>query len=294
MLFRLLEGSAALKDHEKTDVFRRDVPYSREFEPKLREARAAGAGKDAQALDAVRTELGDIGCAQPGVVIDLFLSYRDVKAFDKMLDLYREMDPVLKNTRLAREQHPFALNRAGLDEETEAVLAELIETRGPSSETCGLLGRVYKDRWQAAKKAGDGSAPGWADKAIGAYLKGLETEWRDAYPGVNAVTLIALADPQDPRIARLVPVVRYAVGKLERGAEDFWDYATLVELAAVAGDLDHAERTLPETLANLRQSWEAQTTARNLSLFRDALKGAGKDVTRLSTIIAALEGRTKA
>ena len=49
------------------------------------------------------------------------------------------------------------------------------------------------------------------EKAIGAYLSGFEADWRDAYPGINAVTLMELRDPPDPRRLEILPVVRYAV-----------------------------------------------------------------------------------
>src|SRR5262249_49284014 len=93
-----------------------------------------------------------------------------------------------------------------------AVLKQLIEARGPSSETYGLLGRVYKDRWDAACKAGDKQlARGLLDQAIDAYFKGFESDWRDAYPRINALTLMTLRRPPDPRAERLVPVIRYSV-----------------------------------------------------------------------------------
>ncbi len=295
-LFQLFNGFKRPEvDHSKTDIFRQEIAYSREFKTKLRQARGKGRGDDIAALDAVRAELNDIGAVEAGVAIDLFLSYRGAKAWDKMIDLYHEMDPVLQNTVLAREQYAFALNRAGQGEAAEAVLRKVIEDRGPSSETYGLLGRVYKDRWESARRAGDIAAPVWAEQAIESYLKGFEADWRDAYPGVNAVTLIALADPEDARVARLAPVVRYAVErKIERGSGDYWDYATLVELAAIAGKFDEAEKCLPRAVANLREPWEAETTARNLALIRDARREAGKDVARLDAIIAALEARAAA
>jgi hypothetical protein len=102
-LFRLLKGSTPPQvDHEKTDIFRRNVSYSREFKGKLRKARGAGAGKDVAALDSVRVELGDIGAAEAAVVLDLFLSYRGAKAGDRMTELYLEIDPVLQHTACAR------------------------------------------------------------------------------------------------------------------------------------------------------------------------------------------------
>ena len=293
-LFRYAEGwlKAPQVDHEKTDLFRRDVSYSREFKTKLRHARESGEGKAVAALDAVRAEIPDIGAAQAGVVIDLLLSYRGAEAYDRMIEIYGAMDPVIAHTTLAREQYAFALNRAGRSSDAEDVLTQLIEDRGASSETSGLLGRIYKDRWSAAKKANDPSANAWAENAIDAYLRGFEADWRDAYPGVNAVTLIALTEPNDPRIAQLAPVVRYAVErKLARGAGDYWDHATLLELAVHEGDMDRADKALSQALAALREGWEAKTTANNLSLIRKAWSGAGKDTIRLDAIIAALEAR---
>jgi hypothetical protein len=42
----------------------------------------------------------------------------------------------------------------------------VLRRNGPSSETYGLLGRVYKDRWEVAAKANDQSAPAQLEKAI--------------------------------------------------------------------------------------------------------------------------------
>ncbi len=279
-------------EHSKTDVFRQQVAYSRELKARLAQARGLKKGDNVAALDAIRTELGEIGTVESGVVIDLFLSYRAASAWNRMIELYHTMDPVLRNSVLPREQCAMALNRAGRGEEAEKILRELIEERGASSETYGLLGRVYKDRWDAARQADDLAAPAWAEEAIAAYLKGFEADWRDAYPGVNAVTVIALTDPEDTRIAGLAPVVRYAVERrIARGGADYWDYATLVELAVIAGELGEATKSLPKALAKLTEGWMAATTARNLSLIRKAWRDAGKDDSQLSKIIAALEAR---
>jgi hypothetical protein len=160
------------------------------------------------------------------------------------------------------------------------VLETLIEERGPSSETYGILGRVYKDRWEAAAKSGHSlRARGLLDKAIGAYLEGFETDWRDAYPGINAVTLMELRDPPDPRREALVPVVRYAVGRrLATGKPDYWDHATRLELAVLARDEADATTALADALASVREPWEPETTARNLRLIREARERRGESV----------------
>ena len=182
------------------------------------------------------------------------------------------MPPPLAATVMVQEQLALALNRAGRGEDAERVLTALLENRGPSSETYGILGRVYKDRWEAAARAGDRfRARSFLDKAIEAYQRGFETDWRDAYPGVNAVTLMELKEPPDPQRERLLPVVRYAVERrIAARKPDYWDYATLLEHAVLAEDEVEASRALGDALAASREIWERETTARNLGLIREA------------------------
>jgi hypothetical protein len=189
----------------------------------------------------------------------------------------------------------MALNRAGQGERAEQVLQDLIARRGPSSETYGILGRVYKDRWEAALKRGDQFlARGLLNQAIDAYLRGFESDSRDAYPGVNAVTLMELREPPDPRQGKLIPVVTYAVQRrIAAGKPDYWDHATLLELAVLANDRSAAETAAADALAVVREAWEPETTLRNLRLIREARERRNAAVDWVKSIEAALEQRTK-
>lgn len=275
-IFQLVEDFPDVQ-RLKTDVFRDRVRYAEE----QRRALAACRSEGAEAVHAVADSLGDLSQQEAGVVVDLFLSYRAVKDWQAMIDAVAKMTPPLANTVMVREQLGLALNRVGRGEEAEQVLLGLIEDRGPSSETYGILGRVYKDRWEAAHREGNGLlARGLLAKAIDAYLKGFETDWRDAYPGVNAVTLMALADPPDERIEELLPVVRYAVQRrLQSGRPDYWDHATGLELAVLGRDEAAISESLADALASMREPFEGETTARNLRLIREARAQRGEDVT---------------
>ncbi|MCO6426623.1 TRAFs-binding domain-containing protein [Nitrosomonas communis] len=272
-VYQLVEGFPDIQ-RLKTDVFRDRVAYSEQVKKRLAEARKQG-------LDAVRAiehSLGTIADTESGVVIDLFLSYRAVKGWQAMIELVPKMSPPLANTVMVQEQLGLALNRAGHGEDAEKVLRDVIEKRGSSSETYGILGRVYKDRWEAAAQKGEAfRAEGLLESAIDAYLKGFEADWRDAYPGINAVTLMELAEPPDPRCKDLLPVVAYAVERrIAAGKPDYWDYATQLELAVLAKDASAARKALAKALAALREGWEAETTARNLRLIIEARKRRGE------------------
>jgi hypothetical protein len=284
-IFQLVEDFPEVA-HTKTDVFRERVYYCKQLQVRLAKAREEGV----EALRAVEADMGPIAEQESGVVIDLLLSYRGVKAWPEMVALVDQMSRPLAATVMVQEQLAFALNRAGDDERAEQVLTDLIQSRGPSSETYGLLGRVYKDRWEAAAKRGEKFlARGLLDKAITAYLRGFEADWRDSYPGINAVTLMVLRNPPDLRHNELIPVVAYAVERrIATGKPDYWDYATRLELAVLAKDADKAAAALGDALATVRETWEPESTARNLRLIHEAREQRGEDVAWLQEIEAEL------
>ena len=289
-VFQLVEGYPSEIEHTKTDIFRDQVEYSSEKKREFKTARGLGAG----ALHVCEEQLGALADVEAGVVIDLFLSYRAVKAWEAMIALVERMPGPLAATAMVREQLALALNRAGQGEEAEDVLLELLERRGPSSETYGILGRVYKDRWEAALKKGESFlADGFLDRAIEAYQKGFEADWRDAYPGVNAVTLMELKDPPDPQREKLIPIVTYAAERrIASGKPDYWDHATLLELAVLGKDRQKARTAITAALPLVREPWEPETTVRNLRLIREARDRRQENVSWAKEVEEILEQRS--
>lgn len=273
--------------HESTDIFRKQAEYAREVKAKLAAARDKSDGALA-AIDeiAAKPEMRLLNEVETGVIIDLMLSYRAVGAWDKIIELYGRMPRPLQLTTMVQEQFAMALNRAGRGDEAERVLANLIKERGPSSETNGILGRIYKDRWDAARKANERfRAAGELNKAVDAYMAGFEADWRDPYPGINAVTLMEMQDKPDPRQKDILPVVRYAaLRRAQRPTADYWDQATMLELAVLADDQDDAFTWTGNAVAAVREGWEAETTKRNLALIRQRREARGEDAAWIAEV----------
>ena len=91
---------------------------------------------------------------------------------------------------------------------------------------------VERDQWAArprlqgpvGRRQEEGAsaleARGLLKRAIETYLAGFQADWRDAYPGVNAVTLMEMQDKPVRRQAEMLPVVRFcgrAEGQAQRG-----------------------------------------------------------------------------
>jgi tetratricopeptide (TPR) repeat protein len=287
-----------LKDYQapdiarlKTDVFRDRVRYAADIQRELADARH---GRNLEALDEIEQRFEDgLDGVEVGVLVDLFLSYRAVSAWERMILLYERLPVTLRRAVMIREQTALALNRMRRRSEAIEMLETIIQEQGPSSETYGLLGRVYKDMWSEAEKSGNNLlAAGYLDRAINSYVRGFHADWRDAYPGINAVTLLELKGDKDALTsqAELLPVVRFAVSqRLKSVKPDYWDYATMLELAVLEGNRDSAIRWLSDALIAVRESWEPETTANNLTMIRNVRQGRGVEQPWLAEIIDALK-----
>ena len=227
---------------------------------------------------------------ETGVIVDMFLTLRDVKAHKEMIDLFQRMPEPLQRARIVREQYAFALNREGKAQEATAVLKAVIDEFGSSSETNGLLGRVYKDQWDAAKKAGAGALQvrGLLKLAAETYLAGFQADWRDAYPGVNAVTLMELMDTPPPIQAEILPVVRFSAAQKAKASGDYWDFATLMELAVLARDESGAMEHAEIALTKAQFDWHLETTERQLKLIRETRAARGEQIPWIKDLEDAL------
>ena len=287
----------------KTDTFREQVQYNEGIKQQLGEVRAKAKNKNTredaqQQLAGIRSKIGALDAAENGTVIDLMLTYRALSDWQGMIEVQKDMPRALAEQVLVQEQLGFALNRSAADNPSMRakaldVLKKVEKRQGPSSETCGLIGRIHKDYWAEAVKGGnDFEAIGHLNNAIDAYLRGFMADQRDAYPGINAVTLLDIkGDTKSLQTKEeLLPVVRFAVTRrLEGETADYWDHATMLELAVLKNKPEEAAGHLGQALAAVRESWEPETTENNLQLIADARNKRGEETDWLIKVIQALQ-----
>ena len=250
----------------RTDAFREQARYSESLKRRLADARRAG---DTDALAAIEQNLGMLDAVEVGVLVDLFLSYRAVEAWERVVALYERLPAAVRRAVMIREQLGLALNRVGRGDEAIEILDTVLREHGPNSETLGIMGRIFKDRWANAEENGmEVLAEGFLDSAIETYLRGFEADPRDAYPGINALLLL-YAKGDDTSLARAgeyLPVIKFAVGqRIRSGKPDYWDFATLLLLDILEpNDLSVARKHLASALAAVREPWEPFSTAADL------------------------------
>lgn len=298
-LFQLIPNFPGVDlPYEVIDAFQERVQHEEKFRDLLDQARSKPSDEDrCAALLQVQHELGALKTVQRSVLVDLLLSFRAVEAWEEMVQLCEAIPDYVKDLVLVRQQWAFALNRRnrpGDRDKAIQLLEELIKAHGPDPETLGLLGRAHKDRYRDAKEAGSILASAALDDAIAAYTKGFESDPRDYYPGVNAITLLIEKGDADAlkEAQRLVPLVSFAVAR--RGgasSSNYWDLATVLELACIGKDWSTALRVLPRTLAAAKESWWPGTTLGNLDMLQRA---QGQSAPELDGIRQELRKRVDA
>ena len=299
-LFQLIPGlRGQALPHEVTDTFRDRARERGAIRGRLDAAKRKGRGERDTALamvTAIEQGLGDSSSVDGEIFLEVFLTYRDLQAYDEMIALAERAPEHLRATvPMLSEQHAFALNRRNHDaDRTRAValLEGLIEKHGHSPETSSLLARIFKDQYFEALSAGERlRAGGCLTRAIELYRHGFNADPRDYYPGVNLVTLLALKGNTEAQaeLNRTVPAVAFAVGRLGGvHSTDYWQVATVLELAVLGSDQDTATRAL-EIIATLDvQEWCYATTAKNLKLLANTADGV-LDKALLSDALAELE-----
>jgi hypothetical protein len=292
--------------HEKTDVFRDKVIYDEKIKQQLAYARSISADEPANNKSLRIAEINKIiesskplTNVETAVLIDMMISYRNIEAFDEMLAFIRQLPRYVFETVMVQEQYAFVLNRNGskkkpIDEvmirEAEQVLKKLETDGKASSETYGIWGRIHKDKFDRAYKSNNrAEAKVHLKNALKYYEKGFETDIRDAYPGVNYVTCLELSGDGE-KARRLVPAVEYAVlSKMKRKDPDYWDYATLLELAVIENRFDEAEEYYWQAKPLAVESWMFGTTKNNLSLITNFRKERNEDTSGIEKILGMLE-----
>ncbi len=93
---------------------------------------------------------------------------------------------------------------------------------------------------------------------------------------------------------RLSPLVAFAVARREGASStDYWDLATVLELACLGGDRAVAGKALPKVLLAATDAFKIGTTLANIEMLNAALAGAGQVAPELEAIVVELAARCK-
>lgn len=293
-LFQLISQFPGIElPHDVTESFRDRVEDISNLQNKMREIRSyKNFDKAVEELKEIENTLGEINHAPLEMVIDLFLSYRDVNGYDYMIALYEKIPKNIKiSSSTLREQYAFALNRRNKEGDRQKAIDtinDVIDQYGNSPESCGILGRIYKDKYEESLGKNNLRASANLKKAIETYEEGFRADPRDFYPGINVVTLSYLNNQLD-KVKELTPIVSFAVTR--RGglnSQNYWEVATVLELAILNEEWTYAKRALEKMIVMDSPTWNYETTYKNLKKIKFKRIELTKSVEELNEFLEEL------
>ncbi|MCE4045576.1 DUF4071 domain-containing protein [Lysinibacillus fusiformis] len=243
----------------------------------------------------IQESISPINTANTDLLIELVIAYRDIKAWDQMIELVEQMSQELKENKLICEQLALALNRRkkeGDVQRAEQILIDTIANYGNNAETSGILGRVYKDYYDEYLRNGDNIyANRYLDKAIDTYKTGFQVDPREYYPGINAAMLLFMKDDDDSKreLKGIIEVIKFILNRNDDRNKDYWEVATLLQIYSMLGEWDNASKYKSLLISKVDFYWIIETIISDLKRIYITLEKIGKDVSVLKKIIEELE-----
>ena len=167
------------------------LPIELETAPRRRRPRAAeplrrtaesvlySPAQASDALGKIEAEVRGAPDADPAEYLTLLRRYRDVSAWDRVIALAVDAPEVIARSPEVRRMLALALNRRGQPGDQDRAIAimnqEIAEKGGDDGEAFGILGRIYKDRYEDAKTRGNfAEAAAYLARALECYRSGFE------------------------------------------------------------------------------------------------------------------------
>ena len=238
------------------------------------------------------------------VSLALLRRSREISAWDDLIRLADDAPQNVAQSAEVRQLLALALNRRddfGDQDRAIAIMEQLISETGGNAESFGVLGRIYKDSFVAARSRNDpGSAGGYLNRALYCYRTGFAMNPKDIYTGFNVVSLLLQSENDRTELDEFLPRIRAAVNENinssrndPRGLKqnDPRVLAMKIQLAAMAGDWSEAEGTTHEFLSTSVPTWLAESLIRDLRDLGTRLPLSAQDHLRtLQALLAAASG----
>lgn len=234
--------------------------------------------------------------ADPIEFLALLRRYRDLAAWDDVIRVADHMAPSVAQSPEVRQLLARALNHRaapGDQDRAIALMEQLIADTGGDADAFGTLGRIYKERFEAARSTNDLVAAESLDRALKWYRAGFDKNPTDTYTGFNLVRL--LVQRQDSSmyavLEAFLPRIRGPLKeRIATNRADMRDVALNMKLAAVAGDWDEAEAAARELVEKAELGRLVDAARRDLRELSAWLPAARSHMDTLQEILRSAAG----
>lgn len=257
----------------------RKTPAARDTTEWLAQIDTARTARNRDQLHALRSTADREGLSDLTVLRELLNAYFDLRDFEGVIETWERFHRSIGQDPKALSFYAHALIRTGRSSDAIVVLDGIRESGIAGPEITGLLARAYKDQWRERTAQGNpATARESLSRAAQTYTEGFKQYPGEYYFGLNAVSCLhLLGDKGSVRLRdELLPSVQSAIERAAaESADDYWEIASLLEIAVIRGAQAEAQRLSEQLRSKAPSSWQIESTIQNLRLLSEA-KGFGE------------------
>ena len=284
----ILDGYPTLVDQTRASVIGDELRGLARFQAKTRALRALPKEQRPAGIKALVADYAP-AASMPAVAHGLVRLMQDLGQWQESIDFIETLPDAVRALPLTREQQALALSKLDRHVESIAVLEELIQSKGPTSEREGLLGGRYKALFLGGHDATD--TVRFLGEAIRHYELGMQLDLNDYYPTSNLPRLYRERNAEGDE-ARALTAAYVALAACQRASarnpQDDWIRPTLLGMAFDAVDPGRAAQLQAEIRTQGATAWMLQTSVKDLERSL-ALIPDGAKRTALASILEQLK-----
>lgn len=249
--------------------------------------KAAGSEQPITSLQALEKKL-EVSKLPDATLMGFVSGYRKGEAWTDLIRIYEAAPADFRRHPSAIREYALALLQTGHADRAHDALRAAVEAGDRSTGTLGLFGRVLKDRYDAAKAAGDEGAKKYLSGAARTYTSAFRRAPSELYPGVALPVLLEERGnlSEAKRVARLI--FTNAERRASFGERHYWDAAAALEMALVLEQPGDAKKWLGRALDSESERWMRKSTITNLTRLEGVRQAAKLPTTAIRAAIEAL------
>lgn len=287
-VFECLPGFPDKVNKTQIATFRRQMDDLSVFASQIRTIRLMDQDQRTAPTQELINKYKDLTDIMPVVSMEIIYLLRDNADWEKMVAFIDTLPDSVKEVPVVQEQRSLARSKSGDHLQAIAALEDLVNHFGDTSERQGLIGGRYKKLYNSTKE------PGYLDKSIAAYDRGMRLDLNDYYPSSNLARLYQKrnrrGDDEKAKASAIVTVMACERAR-KLNPTDEWLLPTFLAAAFDAGDIEKAQQLYDEMTSIGIQPFKRDSVVGDLEFSLSLQKdpGVATELTRILNDIKALE-----
>ena len=229
------------------------------------------------------------------LLLSILVAYKDTNSNEHLVRLLESI-PAEKREKYVELEERLAsgYKRARKFDAAKKIIAKIIRNSNDDKRCFlnGMLASIYKHESELLKDTEPGHSHHYLKEAIKKYTESFDDNPNEYYPGTCLLNLVYIADSKEfkPVFEKYLPLVEFSIMRRLKKTNEYWGYASLLELDVIRDNKEKAMENLYAALCSPHAPWKREITARHIKgIYQYKIKLGQQDITWINEIMGELD-----